>query len=88
MKSVRRNSNFEKHFRKRIAPNKKLVEQFEKRLALFVAGERGYPLYDHPLAGLLTGKRSFSINADVRVIYEESGKAIIFLDIGTHNQVY
>lgn len=88
MKALIRKKQFEKHYRKRIQPDSKLDRQFEKRLYLFLRGERAYPLNDHELTGKLTGKRAFSITPDIRVIYEETGNTIIFLDIGTHTQVY
>lgn len=88
MKSIRRHRRFEKHFRLRITPNKKLSRQFEKRFTLFLQGVRDYPLDDHQLTGKLAGKRSFSISGDIRVVYQETSDAITFLDIGAHNQVY
>ncbi len=88
MKPVKRDKTFEKHFRQRIGQNKKLREQFKERLALYIAGELGYPLHDHALTGRLAGKRAFSIASDVRVIYVVLEDSIVFLDIGSHSQVY
>jgi len=88
VKPIRRHREFEKHFRKRITGNRKLAEQFEARLGLFLVGQRGYPSNDHALSGSLAGRRAFSVTADVRVIYVETTEAIIFLDVGTHAQVY
>ncbi len=88
MKPIKRDRTFEKHFKQRIGPNEKLTNQFKERLALFMAGDLGYPLHDHALTGKLAGKRSFSIAGDMRVIYIELEDSIVFLDIGTHNQVY
>jgi addiction module RelE/StbE family toxin len=53
-----------------------------------MAGDLGYPLYDHTLTGKLDGKRAFSITGEFRVLYVELEDAIVLLDIGTHNQVY
>ncbi len=88
MKQLKRHKQFEKHFRKRITPDKKLTAQFELRLALFQAGERDYPLNDHALSGNMSGKRAFSVAPDLRVIYEETADFILFLDIGSHSQIY
>lgn len=88
MKPIKRDKTFEKHFKQRIKPNLKLVKQFENRLGLFIDGVTGYPLNDHALAGKLIGKRSFSIAGDIRVIYIVTDNTIVFLDIGTHSQVY
>ena len=88
MKPVKRDKTFEKHFKQRISSNQKLREQFKERLSLFMAGELGYPLHDHALTGKLAGKRAFSAAGDIRVIYVELEDAIVFLDVGSHNQVY
>lgn len=88
MKPIRFSKRFLKRYKKRIASHKKLSKTFDKRYTLFAQGERDYPLNAHALTGQLSGKRAYSITADIRVIYEETDTAIIFLDIGTHNQVY
>ena len=88
MKQIKRDRTFEKHFKKRISPNEKLVEQFRQRLALFIEGKLGYPLNDHRLTGKLAGKRAFSIAGDIRVVYVELDDFIVFLDVGSHSQVY
>lgn len=87
-KVIQPDKRFEKNFRRRIARDKKLNAQFRARLQLFVAGERGHPVNDHSLVGPLSGLRAWSVTGDVRVIYRETADAIIFLDIGTHAQVY
>lgn len=88
MKPVVFHRNFEKHYKQRIKPYLKLSRQFSERYKLFLAGERGKPLDDHALSGGLQGRRAFSITGDVRVIYIEQADQIIFLDVGTHSQVY
>lgn len=88
MKLIKRDKTFEKHFKQRISPNEKLKKQFQERLTLFMTGELGYPLHDHALTGKLIGKRAFSVAGDIRVIYVELENEIVFLDVGSHNQVY
>lgn len=80
--------SFVKSYRKRIAKDAKLVGQYKIRVALFVQGVRDAPLNDHALTGKLIGKRAFSITSDIRVVYVETETTIVFVDIGTHNQVY
>jgi addiction module RelE/StbE family toxin len=87
-KPLRRHRQFEKNFGKRIAKDARRMAQFEERLALFLSGVRGTPLNDHALTGKLVGYRAFSITSDVRVVYVETARAFVFMDIGTHNQVY
>lgn len=87
-KLIKFHRDFEKNYKKRILHNKRLSDLYDERYALFASGIRNYPLYDHPLTGKLAGKRGFSITGNVRVVYKESEKEIVFLDIGSHNQVY
>lgn len=88
MKRIELHHSFIKSCAKRIAKNRKLGKQYEVRVDMFIAGQRGTPLNDHALTGDLQGRRSFSITGDIRVIYVELKDKILFLDIGTHNQIY
>ncbi len=88
MKPIRLSKYFEKSYKKRIAPVENMRNAYIARVAAFQAGERGQPHNDHSLKGNLKGKRAFSIAGDVRVVYEETKEALIFLDTGSHNQVY
>lgn len=88
MKRIVRDKQFLKHYKLRIAGNPKLVKHFAERIRLFMSGERGQPINDHPLRGEKLTLRAFSVTGDVRVVYRETQDAYIFLDVGTHNQVY
>lgn len=88
MKEIVFDKNFTKHFVLRVARNPSLLKRYDKRYTSFFDGERGRPLDDHALEGRMAGKRAFSITGDVRVVYEETSDYIIFLDVGTHAQVY
>lgn len=88
MKRIELSRSFIKNHRKRVKVNNKLSVQYDKRISMFIDGKRGTPLNDHLLTGDMQGRRAFSITGDVRVIYIEFKDKIIFLDIGTHNQVY
>jgi addiction module RelE/StbE family toxin len=87
VKQVKRDRTFEKHFKERISPNSQLVDQFKDSLELFIEGRLSF-LDDHALHGKLAGKRAFSVAGDMRVIYVELDDVIVFLDIGSHDQVY
>jgi addiction module RelE/StbE family toxin len=88
MKPISLTKGFDKSYKKRISPNRNLRAAYINRVAAFQKGERGRPLDDHPLRGNMKGKRAFSIAGDVRVIYEDADEFYIFLDVGSHNQVY
>ncbi len=88
MKRNELHHSFVKSFVTRIANDEKLLKQYESRVDLFISGHRTTPINDHALAGGLQGRRAFSITGDVRIVYVEFEDKIIFLDIGSHNQVY
>ncbi len=81
--------SFKKFYKKRIFPNKNLVKRFEKRIDLFREDPNSPILKDHPLKGDKEGMRSFSIAGVIRVIYYYmSDNEVLFLDVGSHNQVH
>ena len=81
---------FIKHFKARIEGHQNLESKFRERVALFLEDRQNPTLKDHKLSGRLNKHRSFSITGDYRVVYLEEEREILFLfvDIGTHNQVY
>lgn len=80
--------SFKKNYKKRIN-SQSLKIKFKKRLELFIKDPRLKILRDHKLKGQMSSYRSFSITGDVRVIYEVMGtNHVLFIDIGSHNQVY
>lgn len=82
-------SKFHKHFTKRIANSPSLRKKFDGRLIEFLDNPNNPLLNDHALKGDQSGRRAFSITGDIRVIYrKKNDTTILFLDIGTHNQVY
>jgi len=82
-------NTFDKHFRKRILPDTKLVTRFNERVSIFTASPLDPLLKDHALIGTHRDHRAFSITGDIRIIYEQIDENTVrFLDIGTHNQVY
>jgi len=80
--------NFIKNYSKRIKPYVQLHKQYEKRFSLFLNDPFDVRLKNHRLKGSENKLRSFSISGDIRVIYSERNGSIVFLDIGSHNQVY
>lgn len=81
-------SSFKKAF-KRISRNKALEKKFWSRLEVFMEDPSGVRLKAHKLSGKLKDLWSFSIEYDVRVIFYFSDKThAVFIDIGTHNEVY
>ena len=81
-------SAFLKHYKKRITPSVALQKKVQERMIMLTINPRHPLLHDHPLKGDQSGRRSFSITGDIRVIYRIVDETIELLDIGTHNQVY
>ena len=81
--------SFKKAYKVRIAQNKKLAKQTEDRITLFKNNPKNPLLKDHGLTGAKRLLRSFSITGDIRVVYLPISKEeTVFLDIGSHNQIY
>lgn len=80
--NIEYHKNFIKNFKKRFGNKPKIKKQYNERLQLFIDNPK------HPLRGERLTLRAFSITGDVRVVYTQLGRRVIFLDIGTHNQVY
>jgi len=86
---IKLHRKFEKSYRTRIASNEKLVLQTEARINLFKTNPKDPLLKNHELVGAKRGLRSFSIAGDIRIVYMQlTEDEVIFLDIGSHNQVY
>ena len=81
--------NFKKSYQKRIKNHPKLERRFKQRLELFKKNSSSPTLKNHKLTGSKNKYMSFSITGDIRVIYIKlSTNTALFLDIGSHNQVY
>lgn len=86
---IKIHSCFKKSYQKRIADNPKLDQRAMERINLFKNDPYNPILKNHALFGKRSNVRAFSITGDVRIIYLSIHEdKVIFLDIGTHNQVY
>lgn len=88
MKKLEYTKQFKKRFKQRYGHQPKVIQRFKRRLELFEAGVRKESINDHALTGKLKGLRAFSVGGDIRVVYQETDDHYLFLDIGSHNQVY
>lgn len=83
-----RTSQFKKHYQQCITHDSKLRELFINSMKVFIEDRTTPDLRDHELTGSMKKLRSFSITKDIRIIYQNTAKGIILLDIGTHKQIY
>ena len=81
-------SQFTKSYKSLIRNNRSLQKRITQRVEIFINDKFASILRDHKLKGKKKSFRAFSITGDIRVIYEETVDSFIFLDIGTHSQVY
>jgi addiction module RelE/StbE family toxin len=83
-------SSFKRAFKKRIKNKKEIEELFWESIALFIQDPFHPLLKTHKLSGNLKNLWSFSVTYDVRVIFffEDNNKKAIFIDIGSHDEVY
>jgi toxin HigB-1 len=82
-------SSFKRAYKKRIAGNEPLKKRFLARLAAFQKDPFDKQLRTHKLSGNLSDLWSFSVEYDLRVIfYFTADENAVFIDIGTHDEVY
>jgi mRNA-degrading endonuclease YafQ of YafQ-DinJ toxin-antitoxin module len=82
--------SFKKTFKKRIKSTVAEAE-FWLRLELFIDNPYESKLKTHKLSGKLKGLYSFSVHSSLRVVFyftKDNPVKAIFVDIGTHDEVY
>jgi mRNA-degrading endonuclease YafQ of YafQ-DinJ toxin-antitoxin module len=82
--------SFKKTFRKR-TKSPVLEKEFWFRLELFIKNPFDPKLKTHKLSGKLKGLWSFYVDYDFRVVFyftKKKPKKAVFIDIGTHDEVY
>ena len=81
--------SFERNFRKRFKGRTPLQEKFWQRVEIFLENPFDSRLRTHKLTGSLIELWSFSIEYDIRVVfYFVADDKVVFVDIGTHDEVY
>lgn len=82
-------SAFKRAFKKRIKGNTDLEEKFWTKLEIFTSNPYDASLKTHKLSGKLKGLWSFSVDYDARILfYFTEENDAIFVDIGSHDEVY
>jgi addiction module RelE/StbE family toxin len=77
---------FKRSFQARISHNEALVEDYSNSLDAFRVNPE--LVDDHELQEPMQDKRAFWVNNDYRVVYRVKEDDILFVDIGTHEQMY
>jgi len=82
-------SSFKRAFKKRIKGNAELEAKFWKKLEQFTTDPFDPSLRTHKLSGKLKDAWSFSVDYDARVLfYFTTDTKAVFVDIGSHDEVY
>lgn len=83
-------SSFKKAFTKKVRGS--VSEKFFwKKVALFVSDPHDLQLKTHKLSGKLKDLWSFSVDYDLRIVFyftKDKPPKAVFVDIGTHDEVY
>lgn len=82
-------SSFKRAFKKRIKNQTEVETKFWKTVEIFIENPFDEKLKTHKLSGKLKDLWSFSVEYNLRIIFHfaEENKAV-FVDIGTHDEVY
>jgi addiction module RelE/StbE family toxin len=82
--------SFKKVFKRRIKSSE-TENEFWIKLELFISDPFDSRLKTHKLSGKLKGLWSFTVEYDFRVVFyftNDKPKKAVFVDIGTHDEVY
>jgi len=89
MTEIAQSSSFRKAFKRKIRTNSSLEKRFWERVEIFQTDPHDPKLKTHKLSGSLKDLWSFSIDYDTRVVFSFiSPHQVLFIDIGTHEEVY
>lgn len=82
---VKFHTKFKKKLKK-IPP--KIQNRFYERLELFMQNKFSRALNNHSVDRAFPNCRSINVSGDYRAILEDDGEEVIFINIGTHSDLY
>jgi len=88
IKQIKYSKQFKMAYTLRIKKSPLLREEMREAVKVFQHNPLDPSIKIHSLKGKMSGKKAFNISADLRIVYVESKEYYIFLDIGTHGEVY
>lgn len=86
MKSIKWSATFRKHYKERITKDERLQKAFWDTIDGFLYNRQW--VGDHSLQEKMAGKSSFDVTDEYRIVYIEREDNFLFLDVGTHEEVY
>ncbi|MDX6501118.1 MAG: hypothetical protein QOG23_4378 [Blastocatellia bacterium] len=89
MTEISFSKSFRKALKRKIRNNPALQKHFWERVVIFADNPFDPRLKTHKLSGSMRDWWSFSVEYDVRVVFSflDPGQ-VVFVDIGTHDEVY
>jgi toxin HigB-1 len=82
-------NSFKKSFKKTIKNDINLENKFWDKINIFINDPFERSLKTHKLSGKLKDLWSFTVEFNIRVIFYFADKSkVVFIDIGTHEEVY
>jgi addiction module RelE/StbE family toxin len=89
MISISFSSSFKRAFKRRVKGNVEREERFWRKLEVFQKTPFDPTLRTHKLSGRLKDLWSFTVEYDLRIVFyfADEDKAV-FIDLGTHDEVY
>jgi len=83
--TIQYHKNFLKKYKKL---SLKLQTKIQKQISFFINSPYSPQLRNHPLKGKYKIYRSINITGDWRAIFKEQNNNIIFVEIGTHSELF
>ena len=81
--------SFNRAFKRKVRKDRSVEQKFWDKVEVFIAHPFHRSLRTHKLSGNLDELWSFSVEYDLRVIfYFEADDRVVFVDIGSHDEVY
>jgi addiction module RelE/StbE family toxin len=82
-------AGFKRSYRKRIVKQPHLKRLFWKKMEDFMSDPFSPQLRTHKLSGKLKGSWAFSIDDNLRVVFEFIDRdKVLLIDFGSHDEVY
>ncbi|MEK7141783.1 MAG: hypothetical protein AAB800_04575 [Patescibacteria group bacterium] len=89
MVAINRTGDYEKMLEDLADEDEEMLERVRARVKIFRKNPKDTRIDNHPLHKRMEERWAFSVNDDIRIVYEWVGKTTVrLLAIGTHEAVY
>ncbi|MDZ4221367.1 MAG: type II toxin-antitoxin system mRNA interferase toxin, RelE/StbE family [Patescibacteria group bacterium] len=82
-------ADFHRKFKKKLRKLPiSIQDKFYERLRMFYGDPFSASLNNHSVDRVYPGCRSINVTGDYRAIFSEAGDSVLFVNIGTHAELY